>query len=155
MGGPLDTGPPAFPRFAWIRAGRDSSASRRSLLLTWTNPPLLLAYWIEQKNSFAPRWRPPIIAPVCGEIFSIPMQSRCNDDSVDSVSEDGTILKTLYGHVYDIFDGSIVKSPRMRATPRTSSVTVAAQASDGTVGAGAQGFSRAVYAVKRWKSPRP
>src|SRR5262245_26183413 len=46
-----------------------------------------------------------------------------------------------------------VKNPRMRAMPRTTSATVAAQASAGTVGAGAHGFTRAVYAVKRWKSP--
>src|SRR5262245_25629481 len=46
-----------------------------------------------------------------------------------------------------------VKNPRIRATPRTTSATVAAQANAGTVGAGAQGFTRAVYAVKRWKSP--
>src|SRR5215813_4052550 len=46
-----------------------------------------------------------------------------------------------------------VKNPRIRATPRTTSATVAAQANAGTVGAGAHGFTRAVYAVKRWKSP--
>ncbi len=37
----------------------------------------------------------------------LPMQSGCDDDSVDSVNDDGTILKTLYNHVYDIFDGAI------------------------------------------------
>src|SRR5262245_5023348 len=46
-----------------------------------------------------------------------------------------------------------VKNPRIRATPRMTSATVAAQANAGTVGAGAHGFTRAVYAVKRWKSP--
>lgn len=45
----------------------------------------------------------PVVASV---LPMIPMQSGCNDDSVDTVSEDGTILKTLYGHVYDIFDGA-------------------------------------------------
>lgn len=34
------------------------------------------------------------------------MQSNCDDDSVDTVSDDGSILKTLYGHVYDIYDGA-------------------------------------------------
>lgn len=33
------------------------------------------------------------------------MQSGCDDDSVDTVSEDGTILKTAFGHVYDILEG--------------------------------------------------
>jgi hypothetical protein len=55
---------------------------------------------------------PPFYASIAGPHWQepaqlSPLQSNCDDDSVDAVSEDGTILKTLSGHVFDIFDGSV------------------------------------------------
>ena len=52
-----------------------------------------------------------VVVLMIGAIFATGIaHATCEDDSVDSVSDDGEILKTLSGHVFEVMAGDSIDS---------------------------------------------